>query len=129
MSLILGLSRISNPFHSNTSQTPTSVPAQLPQLIALEATTVQQGATSSPVCPTVTAESNPPLRQTTVSAGSTPLVLPNTQQPQVIGYSVEERSLDVYTFGDGGQERVIVAGIHGGDEWNTVTLANQLIPI
>jgi predicted deacylase len=127
MSLILGLSRISNPFHSNTSQTPTLVPAQLPQLIALEATTVQQGATSTPVRPTVTAESNPPLRQTTVSAGSTPLVLTNTQQPQVIGYSVEGKSLNVYTFGDGDQERMIVAGIHGGDEWNTVTLANQLI--
>jgi predicted deacylase len=33
----------------------------------------------------------------------------------------------VYTFGSGENGRMIVAGIHGGDEWNTVTLANQLI--
>lgn len=35
--------------------------------------------------------------------------------------------MDVYTFGSGRHERMIVAGIHGGDEWNTVNLANQLI--
>ena len=39
----------------------------------------------------------------------------------------KEGRLEVYTFGNGDQERMIVAGIHGGDEWNTVTLANQLI--
>jgi len=45
----------------------------------------------------------------------------------MIGYSTDGRPLEVYTFGDGEQERMIVAGIHGGDEWNTITLANQLI--
>jgi predicted deacylase len=40
---------------------------------------------------------------------------------------VEGRPLQVYTFGQGEQERMIVAGIHGGDEWNTITLANQLL--
>ncbi|HEX9387254.1 MAG TPA: M14 family metallopeptidase, partial [Anaerolineales bacterium] len=39
----------------------------------------------------------------------------------------EGRPLHLYTFGKGDHERMIVAGIHGGDEWNTVTLANQLI--
>lgn len=33
----------------------------------------------------------------------------------------------MYTFGSGENERMIVAGIHGGDEWNTITLANQLV--
>ena len=127
MSLLFGFSQITNRLHSNTSHTPTSLPAQLPQLIALEATTVWQGATSTPVRPTITSESSPPLRQITLSASSTPLVLTNTQGPEVIGYSVEGRPLNVYMFGDGDQERMIVAGIHGGDEWNTITLANQLI--
>ena len=54
-------------------------------------------------------------------------MLLNGQQPEIIGYSVEGRPLQLYTFGSGDHERMIVAGIHGGDEWNTVTLANQLI--
>ena len=40
---------------------------------------------------------------------------------------MEGRPLQVYTFGRGEHERMIVADIHGGDEWNTLTLANQLI--
>jgi predicted deacylase len=45
----------------------------------------------------------------------------------MIGHSGEGRALEVYRFGNGEHERLMVAGIHGGDEWNTVTLANQLI--
>jgi len=33
----------------------------------------------------------------------------------------------VYTFGSGGKKYLIVAGIHGGYEWNTVALANEFI--
>jgi predicted deacylase len=55
------------------------------------------------------------------------LLLLHEQQPDVIGYSLERRPLNVYTFGSGGHQRMIVADIHGGDEWNTLTLANQLI--
>lgn len=46
---------------------------------------------------------------------------------QVIGYSVEERPLVVHQFGDGSSKRMIVAGIHGGYEWNTSALADRLI--
>jgi len=45
----------------------------------------------------------------------------------VIGYSVSNRPLEVYTFGNGPNQRMIVAGIHGGYEWNTIALADQLI--
>lgn len=45
----------------------------------------------------------------------------------VIGYSVQERPLEVYRFGNGEQKRMIVAGIHGGYEANTIDLANELI--
>ena len=45
----------------------------------------------------------------------------------VIGYSVLGRPLEVYKFGHGETERLIVAGIHGGYEWNTIALADELI--
>ncbi len=45
----------------------------------------------------------------------------------VIGYSVSGRPLEVYTFGSGEKEVMIVAGIHGGYEWNTIALADELI--
>jgi len=45
----------------------------------------------------------------------------------VIGYSVNGLPIEVYQFGYGAKERMIVAGIHGGYEWNTVALADELI--
>ena len=33
----------------------------------------------------------------------------------------------MYTFGNGEKQRMIVAGIHGGYEWNTIALADELI--
>ena len=45
----------------------------------------------------------------------------------VIGYSVEGRPLEVTRFGNGRHKRMIVAGMHGGNEWNTIALADELI--
>lgn len=98
----------------------------LPVLLALEPpqAVVQASPTSNP-----TASPQPTLTRTTNSAkqSATLLALVNAQEPEVIGHSVNGLSLEVYSFGSGAHERMIVAGIHGGDEWNTVTLANQLI--
>ncbi len=47
--------------------------------------------------------------------------------PEVIGRSVEGRPLEMYRFGFGPRARLIVAGIHGGYEWNTIALAEELI--
>lgn len=47
--------------------------------------------------------------------------------PAVIGTSVSGRPIEVIRFGSGPSVRVIVAGIHGGNEWNTTALAQQLI--
>jgi predicted deacylase len=55
--------------------------------------------------------------------------IPFSSGPIVIGYSVVGRPLEVYQFGSGPIRRMIVAGIHGGYEWNTITLADQLITI
>jgi len=35
--------------------------------------------------------------------------------------------LEVYRFGTGGRQLLIVAGIHGGYEWNTIALADEFI--
>ena len=45
----------------------------------------------------------------------------------VIGDSVLGRALEVAQFGNGPIERMIIAGIHGGTEVNTIELADQLI--
>ncbi|MEJ5223096.1 MAG: hypothetical protein WHV44_01480, partial [Anaerolineales bacterium] len=49
--------------------------------------------------------------------------------PIIIGTSVEGRPLEVYVFGETNRphRRLIVAGIHGGYEGNTVELAYQLM--
>ena len=61
----------------------------------------------------------------------TPFVLQNAGQGRAsvatIGYSVSGRPIEVYMFGNGEHEKMIVAGIHGGYEWNTIVLADELI--
>jgi hypothetical protein len=47
--------------------------------------------------------------------------------PEVIGRSVDGRPLEMYRFGFGPVARLIVAGIHGGYEWNTIDLGHELI--
>ena len=56
---------------------------------------------------------------------STPLNM--VQGYLVIGYSVERQPLEVYRFGSGPRNVMIVAGIHGGYEWNTIVLADEFI--
>jgi hypothetical protein len=57
----------------------------------------------------------------------TPFVFADGPEPGVIGYSVEGRSIDFYTFGQGENHYLVIAGIHGGYEGNTVALANQFL--
>lgn len=45
----------------------------------------------------------------------------------VIGTSVEGRNITAHRFGTGDTDLLFVGGIHGGYEWNTVLLANQII--
>lgn len=58
---------------------------------------------------------------------ATPILDADGQTPRIIGYSVEGRALEVYRFGTGEKHRMIVAGIHGGYEYNTVDLVYELI--
>ena len=84
----------------------------------------RQGAPTSYFLPTLTPNPfyTPPVFET-----STPFFLANGPRPGVIGLSVASRPIEVYSFGNGEREYLIVAGIHGGYERNTVALANELI--
>ena len=113
--------------HSNQTTVPAPTQDHLPRLIALEPTSVRLQVTPTLVSPTVTTEPHHRYVEIPVSSTPTPLILSDKHQAEIIGYSTEGRPLQLYTFGKGAHERMIVAGIHGGDEWNTVTLANQLI--
>jgi protein MpaA len=91
--------------------------------------TAQPGATrkippTSYFLPTLTPNPfyTPPVFET-----PTAFVLPKGVYGAVIGFSLGGRPIDVYTFGDGEKEYLIVAGIHGGYEGNTIALANELI--
>jgi hypothetical protein len=57
----------------------------------------------------------------------TPLAAQVDLKPVLIGLSVQNRPLEVYRFGQGPFQRMILAGIHGGYEWNTIALADELI--
>ncbi|HNZ13472.1 MAG TPA: hypothetical protein PKL11_07430, partial [Anaerolineaceae bacterium] len=77
--------------------------------------------TPIPPTPTPTATLTPTQTQTSTP---TPTITPTPAPPEgelfPIGYSVEGRELWVVRFGNGPVVRMIVAGIHGGYEWNTV---------
>jgi hypothetical protein len=45
----------------------------------------------------------------------------------IIGTSVEGREIEAWQFGTGETNLLFVGGIHGGYEWNTVLLANEMI--
>ena len=89
---------------------------------------------ASPLSPSATAYILPTLTpnpRSTLIVGTTPTpfdFIPNMNSAKmIIGYSVEGRPLEVYRFGHGASERLIIAGIHGGYEWNTIVLADELI--
>ena len=50
-----------------------------------------------------------------------------TTSQAVSGSSVEGREIEIYTFGTGDTNLLFVGGIHGGYEWNTVVLAEEMI--
>ncbi|MFO0719025.1 MAG: M14 family metallopeptidase [Candidatus Paceibacterota bacterium] len=46
---------------------------------------------------------------------------------EVIGKSVQGRDIESFTYGSGQKKLVLVGGIHGGYEWNSVLLAYQVM--
>lgn len=96
--------------------------------VVLKLTTAGTPSPTSPpgiyYLPTITPN---PLTTPIVAHTGTPFVLPDGPRPIIIGYSVSGRPLEVYAFGQGERQTMIAAGIHGGYEWNTIALADELI--
>jgi hypothetical protein len=91
--------------------------------------TLTSTSTFTPL-PTGTATITPIPTETftpTISPTDTLTPIPYSEGPITIGYSVQKRPLEVYRFGTGQTERLIVAGMHGGSEFNTIQLADLLI--
>jgi hypothetical protein len=76
--------------------------------------------------PTATLTIIPTTTETPVPT-LTPILNADGLTPRIIGYSVQDRPLEIYRFGTGEKHRLIIAGIHGGYEYNTVDLAHELI--
>lgn len=96
-----------------------SGPAATPYTATLTVTPAKPPSlTPSPIPPSLTSVPPSPIPPT-----------PTIERPQplIIGFSVAERPLEVYQFGNGPIEKMIIAGIHGGYEWNTVTLADEML--
>ncbi len=91
-------------------------------------------ATATPAVPTATKRSvfeasyTPEFTETLPPAAfATNTEVPFMEAPETIGLSIEGRPIEIWRFGTGPVRRMIVAGIHGGNEWNTFKLATELI--
>ncbi len=105
------------------SPTPSLIKTQTPTLIPTSTSTFTPSPTGTPTLTETPTETLAP----TLAPTETPTPIPFSEGPIIIGYSVEERPLEVYRFGTGTTERLIVAGMHGGSEFNTIQLADLLI--
>jgi predicted deacylase len=83
------------------------------------------GARSLPASWTATLPPEPSAAPALMPTRPAPAATPFMVGPIVIGHSVEGRPLEVFRFGHGPIRRLIVAGIHGGYEWNTIALAGE----
>ena len=69
---------------------------------------------------------NPMQPSPTVAASLTPTLTDSPEAAEMIGTSVEGRALTADRFGSGSQTLVLIGGIHGGYEQNTVRLMEEL---
>lgn len=96
---------------STRISTPTTLRTRIPPM------TPTASPSLTPV-PEITSSSMPELLAEDIALSGSKII---------IGYSILGRPLEVYQFGDGKNKRMIVAGIHGGNEYNTIALAEELI--
>jgi hypothetical protein len=72
-------------------------------------------------------EITPPLDETPELAPTEEATSTAATNPITIGSSVEGRAISAYEFGTGETQLLFVGGVHGGYEWNSVVLAEELI--
>ncbi|MBT3316157.1 MAG: hypothetical protein HN390_16255 [Anaerolineae bacterium] len=117
---------IGNPFHSSPKVAPVEETISATPTATLKMAPLEIFALPTVyLLPSVTPNPN-----STAIVGTTPTAFSidlSKKRATTIGYSVAGRPLEIYRFGTGPDERLIVAGIHGGNEWNTIALADELI--
>ena len=104
-----------------------AVSPTMPQPLVIQATPVPRTIATREVTPTPLQAARPtPFQLGGPWLSPTPAdtLPPDTQ---VVGHSVEGRAIIARRFGQGPQMILLVGGIHGGWEGNTVTLINELI--
>jgi hypothetical protein len=82
------------------------------------------------ITPSMIPSTTPTLRPSqTLPPTFTPFVITplSVSGPFFIGFSVVGRPIEIYQFGSGPIQRMIVGGIHGGNEWNTTALTRELV--
>lgn len=100
------------------SHTPTAAP------VTETPTPIKDKHNQTPTLPAKSATST--LQETKQLLTRTPSPFPYPRR-MVIGTSVAGRPLEVFQFGSGPVKKMIISGIHGGYESNTITLAEELI--
>jgi LysM repeat protein len=90
---------------------------------ALQPTQTREPTATPRAVSTVTLE---PTLNVIIRSSPTP-VLPFISDPFSIGTSVQSRSLEAYRVGQGPVKRALIGAIHGGYEWNTVTLLTHTL--
>lgn len=129
-SVVTAVSPTPLPAHANITPTaaeslpmstvPTSDPVELPTQFALP-----EPSQTPLIAALETAVSNP-----IPEASSAPLPTPTFAAfgiTQTVGFSAEGRPIINYRFGFGTKQVVLVGGIHGGYEWNSIVMAYQAI--
>jgi hypothetical protein len=104
-------------------------PTETPTATITATVTITPTPTRTPV-PTRTPTITPTATETctaTPTATQTPTPMAFASGPILLGTSVAGRPIEAFRFGTGPVERLMVHGIHGGSEWNTVALADELI--
>ena len=84
-----------------------------------------QTATSTPA--TATPDSLLPDEDTDTATTTNAEDSQSDDNVEVIGNSADGRQIQAYHFGNGDDEILFVAGIHGGYEWNTAKLAYRMV--
>jgi len=126
VNIVLGALILSAWFWMNTSAKATA-PTRIPRTTRTSSLTATRPLPPTPtLSPTI---SYTPSETATLTQTPTETLtpIPFSEGPITIGKSVQGRPLQVYRFGTGETERMIVAGMHGGNEYNTVELADQLM--
>ncbi len=95
-------------------------PEPTKEILSIPQTTPASTISSSTVSAT-------PIPTDSVGHAPTPTNTPSLTSTTIVGVSVDGRPIVSYRFGNGPIPIILVGGIHGGYEWNSILLAYEMI--